>query len=143
MNPADGRSAHVLVVVLQIDGQQVEHPFAGVDEGATALDRIAMARSLVQPWCWPWRLPVAYGTSQKTDRIYPTEFLIDSSDPNFALTGLSVPTRFDMAHQVQIPFNADWVSKAPSPLPNMPLPKLGVLPANLVKVAKEAASRRK
>jgi mRNA-degrading endonuclease toxin of MazEF toxin-antitoxin module len=88
-------------------------------------------------------ITVAYGTSQKTDRIYPTEFLIDSTDPNFALTGLSVPTKFDMAHQVQIPFSADWVTKAPSPLPNIPLPKLGVLPANLVKAAREAAGKRK
>lgn len=87
-------------------------------------------------------ITVAYGTSQKTDRIYPTEFLIDSTDPNFSLTGLSVPTKFDMAHQVQIPFNTDWVAKAPGQLPNIPLPKLGVLPASLVKLAKEAAGRR-
>lgn len=88
-------------------------------------------------------ISVAYGTSQKTDRIYPTEFLVDSSDPNFALTGLSVSTKFDMAHQVQIPFNSDWVAKAPSAVLNSPLPKLGVLPANFVKAAREAASRRK
>lgn len=88
-------------------------------------------------------ITVAYGTSQKTDRIYPTEFLIDSNDPNFALTGLSVPTKFDMANQEKIPFNSDWVAKAPSPFPNTPLPKLGVLPANFVKVAREAAGRRK
>lgn len=58
----------------------------------------------------------------------------------FALQGR---TERDLRHQVQIPFNADWAAKAPSPLPNIPLPKLGVLPANLVKPAKDAASRRK
>ncbi|ESQ81454.1 type II toxin-antitoxin system PemK/MazF family toxin [Asticcacaulis benevestitus] len=88
-------------------------------------------------------ISIAYGTSQKTDRIYPTEFLIGSSDPNFALTGLSVSTKFDMARQVQIPFNSDWVAKAPGAALNSPLPKLGVLPANLVKAAKEAAAKRK
>lgn len=87
-------------------------------------------------------ITVAYGTSQKTDRIYQTEFLVDTSDPNFALTGLSVPTKFDMGKQVQIPFNTDWVAKAPSLFPNIPLPKLGVLPAGLVKAARQAAGRR-
>ena len=88
-------------------------------------------------------ITVAYGTSQKTDRLYPTEFLVDPSDPNFELTGLSVPTKFDMGNQVHIPFNSDWVAKAPSALPNTPLPKLGVLPANFVKMARAAAGRRK
>ncbi|ESQ79261.1 hypothetical protein AEYBE204_09635 [Asticcacaulis sp. YBE204] len=85
---------------------------------------------------------VAYGTSQKTDQIYPTEFVIDPTDANFDLTGLSVRTKFDMAHQVQIPFNTDWVSKAPSIMPNTPLPKLGVLPPHYIRVAKAAARKR-
>ena len=88
-------------------------------------------------------ITVAYGTSQKTDRIFPTEFLIDLTEPNFALTGLSAPVTFDMGNQVQIPFNSDWVANAPSPSPNTPPPKLGVLPPSFVKVAKEAAIKRK
>jgi len=87
-------------------------------------------------------ITVAYGTSQKTDRVYPTEFVIDPDDANFSQTGLSVRTKFDMNNQVKIPFNSDWVAKAPSSQPNLPLPKLGVLPANYVKAARDAAGKR-
>lgn len=88
-------------------------------------------------------IKVAYGTSRKTDRIYPTEFVVDPADVNFDLTGLHSRTKFDMANQIQIPFNSDWVAKAPSVLPLSPLPKLGVLPANFMRAAKSANDRRR
>lgn len=88
-------------------------------------------------------ITLAYGTSQKTNQIYPTEFAVDPSYANFDLSGLSVRTKFDMGNQVNIPFNDDWVAKAPSIQPNSPLPKLGVLPPHLIREAKAAAGRRK
>lgn len=70
---------------------------------------------------------VVYGTSQKTRRIYPTEFVLDPADPGFPACGLSHRTKFDVAHQVQLPFDSDWFAPAPGLPTHLPLPKMGVL----------------
>lgn len=70
---------------------------------------------------------IAYGTSQKTNRIYPGEFLLDKSDAGFLDSGLSVATKFDLNNRVKVPFDSDWFSPNPAMAPNTPLPKLGVL----------------
>ena len=70
---------------------------------------------------------VVYGTSQKTGHIYPTEVVLDPADAGFSSSGLSYRTKFDLAHQVQLPFNSVWFGPAPGPQTNSPLPKMGVL----------------
>ena len=40
---------------------------------------------------------VAYGTSQKLDRIYPDEFLLDQQNPVFAVSGLKKSTKFNLS----------------------------------------------
>ena len=85
---------------------------------------------------------VVYGTSQKTHALYPTEFVLDPGDVNFAVSGLSLRTKFDMAHQVKVPFDADWFAVAPGLVPNLPVPKLGILHPSYVRLAREAAARR-
>lgn len=72
-------------------------------------------------------ISVVYGTSQKTNKIYPTEVALDPTDPGFASSGLSHRTKFDVATQVQLPFDSDWFDAAPGPQINSPLPKMGVL----------------
>lgn len=75
-------------------------------------------------------ISVVYGTSQKTNKIYPTEFVLDPSDPGFPSSGLSFRTKFDVAVQVQLPFDSDWFAAAHGPQVNSPLPKMGVLHAS-------------
>lgn len=70
---------------------------------------------------------VVYGTSQKTHQLYPTEIVLDPADQGFSDSGLSHRTKFDVATQVQLPFDSDWFAAAPGPQVNAPLPKMGIL----------------
>lgn len=83
---------------------------------------------------------VVYGTSQKTNRIYPTEFVIDPADAGYAVSGLSFRTKFDMDRELKLPFDSDWFAPAPGLTPQLPLPKLGVLHACFWKAAKAASA---
>lgn len=70
---------------------------------------------------------VVYGTSQKTDKIYPTEVVLDPADAGFSSSGLSFRTKFNLAEKVQLPFDSDWFAAAPGAQVNSPLPKMGIL----------------
>jgi hypothetical protein len=52
---------------------------------------------------------VAYGTSQKTDRLHPGEFRISKSEhpAAYASAGLSYDTKFDLRNVLDLPFNED------------------------------------
>ena len=81
---------------------------------------------------------VAYGTSQKTDRLRSGEFLIAPADGNvYALSGLSYPTKFDLRHRKELPYNDDWF-RIPPGAPHGQIPKLGVLHPSLMRRAKTA-----
>ncbi|BCS51492.1 hypothetical protein JUNP479_4303 (plasmid) [Aeromonas jandaei] len=83
---------------------------------------------------------VIYGTSQKTNKIYATEFVMDPSDPGFAISGLSFRTKFDCAARVKLPFNEDWFAIAPKWPSLSPLPKLGTLHPSYMPAITSAAS---
>jgi hypothetical protein len=70
---------------------------------------------------------VSYGTSQKTDKLYPGEFLVENtSDDNGRLTGLQFPTKFDLSRLEELPYMDKWFTPPPhKPFGNSP--KLGVL----------------
>ncbi|MBP7606992.1 MAG: type II toxin-antitoxin system PemK/MazF family toxin [Giesbergeria sp.] len=70
---------------------------------------------------------VVYGTSQKTDKIYPGEFVLDPNDAGFPDSGLSYRTKFNLNAQVKLPFSHEWFEKAPGFAGHIPLPKMGVL----------------
>jgi hypothetical protein len=70
---------------------------------------------------------VVYGTSQKTDKIYPGEFVLDPNDAGFADSGLSHRTKFNLSTQVKLPFSHGWFDQAPGFAGHIPLPKMGVL----------------
>lgn len=75
---------------------------------------------------------VAYGTSQKTHRLYAGEFLIakQNNAEAYKLAGLSYDTKFDMGKIVQLPYNTLWFAVAPgSPAKN---PHLGTLHPTLM-----------
>lgn len=80
---------------------------------------------------------VVYGTSQKLDRIYPTEVLFLSSDPSFPRTGLRKSTKFDLSRKVKLPFNSQWFCPPEFP-PGQTSPILGVVPPTSMAQLKKA-----
>ena len=81
---------------------------------------------------------VAYGTSQKVDRLYPGEFVIALSDREaYDAAGLSHPTKFDLRRTFELDYNDAWFAVAPG-APYGQSPKLGLLHPSLVKRARAA-----
>lgn len=86
---------------------------------------------------------LAYGTSQKTYKIYPGEFALDPNDAGFSDSGLDRRTKFDLNRIVQLPFNSIWFTLSPSSTPQTPLPKMGVLHPSYIKAAQKAKAQAK
>ena len=84
---------------------------------------------------------VAYGTSQKTDRLYRGEFRVANSEHPAAYTsaGLSYDTQFDLRHVLELPFNDAYFSVPPQ-APHGQNPKLGTLHPSMVRIAASAFS---
>ena len=82
---------------------------------------------------------VAYGTSQKTNRLYSGEFRITRSEHPAAYTsaGLSFDTKFNLKHTLELPFNDAYFSVPPH-APHGQNPKLGTLHPSLVRIAAAA-----
>jgi len=82
---------------------------------------------------------VAYGTSQKTNRLFRGEFLIaNSQNPiSYRSAGLSYDTKFDLNNHIELPYNDDYFSIPPM-APFGQNPKLGILHPSMVKVAAAA-----
>lgn len=86
---------------------------------------------------------VAYGTSQKVDKLYSGEFVIAPSDGDaYFISGLSYPTKFDLASTFELPFNEDWFGVPPG-APHGQVPKLGVLHPGLMRRARAAMGAAK
>ena len=86
---------------------------------------------------------VAYGTSQKVDKLFPGEFVITPSDGDaYAISGLSYATKFDLASTFELPFNEDWFGVPPG-APHGQVPKLGVLHPSLMRRARAAMEAAK
>lgn len=56
---------------------------------------------------------VVYGTSQKTNRIFPTEFILRTGDSGFTVSGLAYDTKFDMSTLIKLPYTSEWFDLAP------------------------------
>lgn len=82
---------------------------------------------------------VAYGTSQKTNRLYRGEFRISKAEhpAAYASAGLSYDTKFDLKAALELPFNDDWFSVPPH-APHGQIPKLGTLHPSMVRIAAAA-----
>lgn len=81
---------------------------------------------------------VAYGTSQKVDKLFAGEFAITPADGDAYLTsGLSYPPKFNLASTFELPFNEDWFGVPPG-APHGQVPKLGVLHPSLMRRAQAA-----
>ena len=82
---------------------------------------------------------VAYGTSQKTDRLYSGEFGITKSKHPAAYigAGLSYDTKFELRNVLELPFNDAYFSVPPH-APHGQIPKLGTLHPSMVRIAATA-----
>lgn len=79
---------------------------------------------------------VAYGTSQKTQRLYRGEFLIAKAQNPVAYrsAGLSYDTKFNLTNAIELPFNAQYFSVPPH-APFGQNPKMGTLHPSMVRIA--------
>ena len=76
---------------------------------------------------------VAYGTSQKVNRLYSGEFAITAQDgPAFTVAGLSYPTKFNLKRRVELPY-VETYFQVPPGAPFGQIPKLGTLHPSLVR----------
>jgi hypothetical protein len=82
---------------------------------------------------------VAYGTSQKTDRLYIGEFKISKSEhpAAYASAGLSYDTKFDLKNILELPYNDAYLS-VPLHASHGQSPKLGTLHPSMVRIAASA-----
>ena len=82
---------------------------------------------------------VAYGTSQKTNRLFSGEFRITKIEHPVAYNsaGLSYDTKFDLKNTLELPFNEVYFSVPPN-APHGQLPKLGTLHPSMVRIAAAA-----
>lgn len=86
-------------------------------------------------------MSVAYGTSQKTNRLYSGEFRITQGEhpAAYASAGLSYDTKFDLSKSLDLPYNDDYFSVPPH-APHGQIPKLGTLHPSMVRIAATAFS---
>lgn len=82
---------------------------------------------------------VAYGTSQKTNRLSGGEFRITRGEhpAAYASAGLSYDTKFDLRNVLELPFNSIYFSVPPH-APHGQNPKLGSLHPSMVRIAAAA-----
>ena len=82
---------------------------------------------------------VAYGTSQKLERMRSGEFaILRSQHPAaFALAGLSFDTKFNFKQLIELPWTADFF-KPPPKARHGQTPKLGTLHASMMQAASAA-----
>jgi hypothetical protein len=74
-----------------------------------------------------YRVLVAYGTSQRTDKLFAGEFRLDPMDGEaYRLAGLSSATKFNLAENVELPYTDAWFVPPPG-YPHGQTPKLGIL----------------
>ena len=82
---------------------------------------------------------VAYGTSQKTNRLFSGEFRITKIEHPVAYNsaGLSYDTKFVLRNTLELPFNEVYFSVPPN-APHGQIPKLGTLHPSMVRIAAAA-----
>ena len=82
---------------------------------------------------------VAYGTSQKTRKLYRGEFAIyrEMNAAAYEAANLSFDTKFNLSQLVELPFSTDWFSVPPA-APYGQIPKLGILHPSMVRTVEAA-----
>jgi hypothetical protein len=85
---------------------------------------------------------IAYGTTQKTEKLYPGEFVLDPADAGFLLSGLTQRTKFDLNNEVEVFFDSDWFAPNQSVYASTPLPKMGRLDISYFPAVQKAAKAK-
>ncbi len=88
-----------------------------------------------------FEVAAAFGTSQRTDKLFAGEFLIRQAlHPHaYALARLSLDTKFNMCRIAVLPYSDEWFDIAPgAPLGHDP--KLGTLHSSMLRTVAAAAS---
>lgn len=82
---------------------------------------------------------VAYGTSQKTNRLHSGEFVIlrERHPAAYAAAGLSYDTKFNLKQALDLPYSTDWFTVPPA-APCGQAPTLGSLHPSLVRAVQAA-----
>ena len=82
---------------------------------------------------------MAYGTSQKLDRMVAGEFAIRKFDntPAFALAGLSYDTKFNLGETADLPWDESFFAVPPDSRWGQ-TPKLGSLHSGMMKAVESA-----
>ena len=82
---------------------------------------------------------VAYGTSQRTTKLYRGEFAIlcDKNPAAYEEANLSYDTKFNLRQVLELPFSTDWFSVPPT-APHGQIPKLGTLHPSMVRAVQAA-----
>jgi hypothetical protein len=82
---------------------------------------------------------VAYGTSQKLNRLYAGEFAITKQDhpAAYASAGLSFDTKFNLGQLVELPWSQAFFA-VPAQAPYGQQPKLGSLHASMMRTVQAA-----
>jgi hypothetical protein len=80
-----------------------------------------------------FHVKVAYGTSQRKNKLYRGEFCIfkSSNATAYSVAGVSFSTKFDLKQILTLPFSTDWFSVPPA-APHGQIPRLGMLHPSLV-----------
>jgi hypothetical protein len=83
---------------------------------------------------------VAYGTSQKLDRLAAGEFAIRKAQnrATYEMAGLSYDTKFDLRNRVELPWSDTFFAVPPNPAHGQ-TPKLGSLHIGMEPALKAAA----
>lgn len=83
---------------------------------------------------------VAYGTSQRVDKLYAGEFAITPFDRSaFEVAGLGLPTKFNLGRTFELDFNDVWFAVPPGAFFGQ-TPKLGILHPSLVRRIRRVAA---
>lgn len=84
---------------------------------------------------------VAYGTSQKLNRLFSGEFQINKAEHPAAYisAGLSYDTKFDFRNILELPYNDAYFS-VPAMAPYGQSPQLGILHPSIARIAAAAFS---
>jgi len=82
---------------------------------------------------------VAYGTSQRTTRLYRGEFSIlrDRNPAAYMAAGLSYDTKFDLRQTLDLSYSTEWFAVPPA-APHGQTPRLGILHPSLMHAVQAA-----
>ena len=101
--------------------------------------RLALVLTVYDDEAPQFIVQVAYGTSQKTDRLFAGEFLIaQSKNPAaYSAAHLSFDTKFNMKQALDLPYSSQWFSVPPA-APHGQRPLLGTLHPSMVRAVQAA-----